>query len=372
MFRSELAKKLLLAVCSPLALLAVLEAALWVADFRHQPAEIPILIWNPVEDRALANQQGLFRSDPRTLWAPRPGANISWAKAERVNLDGFRGPEIPLERTPGVLRIATLGDSSTLGLHVSHQESYSGQLRTLLEAEGVPAEVLNAGVVGYTIAQGLERYRQDVRPYRPDVVIAAFGAVNEHHRATGPADEVKIARSKQDARGLEGLVMLAKQHSRLAQFLVYASFKARGGQEGVRKRDYAKQRREAELAKDAGRADWPGTRRVSVQRFREQLRELAVEVRKDGAKLVLVVMPRDRPIEGRIPVLVEYSKAVREVGQRLDAPICDVRQAFWQAESLAGTGRLFVDGDVWHPNPAGHALMARELLPLVKAAAGDA
>lgn len=367
--RAHIAQKLALALAAPLFVLGVFESALWLAAFRYRPAEAPILIWNPVEDRALENQQGLFQSDDRTLWSPRPGATIPWGKDERVNSEGFRGPVLARERRPGVTRIATLGDSSTFGMGVAYADTYGAQLERILSADGNETEVLNAGVVGFTIRQGLERYRRDVRPYRPDVVIAAFGAVNEHHMAIGLPDDVKIARSTKEFSSTERAWYWAKANVHVFQFISYAGFTLGGGVDGQRERSKARQRREFDLSHSAGQTSWDGTRRVTTARYAELIGELAREVEKDGARLVVLVMPRESSVERNLPILLEYTDLSREAGARAGAAVCDGRAAF-QAEEARGVDpkSLFVPGDAWHPNAVGHGVLARELAPLVRAA----
>lgn len=369
MARPSFAKKLFLALATPLAALVVLEAALYLAAFRHRPPKAPILIWNPVEDRALDNQESLFQSDELTLWSPRPGARIPWGDSELVNSGGFRGPDLARERRPGVARIATLGDSSTFGMGVGQADTYSAQLEALLRADGLEVEVLNAGVVGYTIRQGLERYRHHVRPYRPDVVVAAFGAVNEHHMALSLADDPKIARSQQSYGPLARALMWARVNLHVPQFLDYLALQVGGGIEGQRKRTFARQRREVELMRSAGRTDWKGTRRVTPARYRELIGELAREVEQDGARLVVLVMPRERKMETGHPVLIEYSESTIRGARDAGVPWCDGRQAFWRAlEAADPPPALFVPNDAWHPNRTGHGILARELLPSVRAA----
>src|SRR5262249_11976745 len=131
------------------------------------------------------------------------GARVQFAppddlkgEPEYVNAEGFRGPSIPLAREPGTLRVATLGDSTTYGVGVTFADTFSARLQELLRARGTRADVLDGGVDGFTLAQGLERYRERVRPYRPDVVVATFGSVNEHFAAQdGLSDGEKIRRS---------------------------------------------------------------------------------------------------------------------------------------------------------------------------------
>ena len=132
-----------LSILGCLVLLAALEIGLRAFGFEHPPENDPIAIWNRALDRDMRLGRGLHRFDVRQLWEPRPGALIprEWSgELERVNAAGFRGPQRSREKPPGVLRIATLGDSSTFGYGVPYADTFSAQLETRLNAAGIKAE----------------------------------------------------------------------------------------------------------------------------------------------------------------------------------------------------------------------------------------
>ena len=65
-----------------------------------------------------------------------------------INGAGFRGNDFSVEKAPGVIRIVTLGASSTFGFYSRDQETYPFQLQGLLESRcpQVSWEVLNLGI----------------------------------------------------------------------------------------------------------------------------------------------------------------------------------------------------------------------------------
>lgn len=210
-----------------LGLLLVAETALRLFGFENRAVRAPMLVWSAGEDELMASGAYLYQVDAHALWAPRPGAVIQFGELERidgppefVNEDGMRGPRLPRAKTPGVLRIATLGDSSTFGLAVHHEETYAARLVLELESRGVRAEVLSAGVEGYTVMQGLQRYRHLVRAWKPDVVIAAFGAVNEHWSAD-ETDEEKVRRMAEQRSSLHRASSFLRDHVRVVQGLAW-------------------------------------------------------------------------------------------------------------------------------------------------------
>src|ERR1700756_3582936 len=66
-----------------------------------------------------------------------------------INSKGLRDREFNYERTPGTLRILMLGDSFTEGWGVALDDTFSKRLERLYAANGVKAEVINAGVGNY-------------------------------------------------------------------------------------------------------------------------------------------------------------------------------------------------------------------------------
>ena len=107
-------------------------------------------------------------------------------------------------------------------------------------------------------------------------------------------------------------------------------------------------------------------RRVPVDDFDRALTELARVVEADGARLVLVSMPRDPAGERETPVLRLYSKKVLEAARREGLQVAEARVRF-QAEFDRGRAptSLFLPGDFWHPNETGHGLIAETLATLV-------
>ncbi|MBI3782021.1 MAG: hypothetical protein HY270_01330 [Deltaproteobacteria bacterium] len=116
--------------------------------------------------------------DPRRGWAVRPAVPRSRAFGNRwlsTNSRGLRGMhEFEYEKTPGRLRIATIGDSFTFGDQVSDDQTYAA----LLGRQLADAEVLNFGVHGYGHDQMLLYLQSDVIKYHPDVVILGFVAAD--------------------------------------------------------------------------------------------------------------------------------------------------------------------------------------------------
>lgn len=99
---------------------------------------------------------------------------------------GFRGPELPRERT-SARRIACLGDSYTFGEGVGDDQTWPAQLRESL-ARARPElelELLNCGVNAYDTRQEVRLLETQVLGFAPDVVLLAFFLNDAALRAEG-------------------------------------------------------------------------------------------------------------------------------------------------------------------------------------------
>ncbi|HBB85738.1 MAG TPA: arylesterase [Sulfitobacter sp.] len=95
--------------------------------------------------------------------------------------------------------IAALGDSLTQGYGLPAEEGFVPQLQAWLDAEGVEATVVNAGVSGDTTAGGLARVDWTLTP-KVDAMIVTLGG-NDMLRGLDPAQ----------ARGnIDGILTAAK------------------------------------------------------------------------------------------------------------------------------------------------------------------
>lgn len=114
-----------------------------------------------------------FVADPLLGWTAGPDRK-SHDGLYYTSAEGIRspGPGISFTAQPRKRRIALIGDSYTFSMDVPWEDSWAHHLQ--LQA-GSDTQVLNFGIDGYGIDQAYLRYRRDVRPWRPDVVI--FGLV---------------------------------------------------------------------------------------------------------------------------------------------------------------------------------------------------
>jgi hypothetical protein len=126
----------------------------------------------------------IYLSSVEGLRSPRPGMTLG-ARAVRH-------------------RVALVGDSFTFGLEVPYEDTWGHRLELAL---GPDVQVLNFGVDGYGLDQAYLRYRRDVRPWRPDVVV--LGVINDDLRRSlciygflcfGPLAQIPFAKPRFVAR----------------------------------------------------------------------------------------------------------------------------------------------------------------------------
>jgi hypothetical protein len=94
-----------------------------------------------------------------------------------TNSRGFRNTrEFTNPKPAGVYRVLVLGDSHTQGYEVRQDFTYSAVLERYLGRSGKRAEVINAGVSGFSTAEELVFLENEGVRYTPDAVVLGFSA----------------------------------------------------------------------------------------------------------------------------------------------------------------------------------------------------
>jgi acyl-CoA thioesterase I len=97
------------------------------------------------------------------------------------------------------LRIVAIGASNTHGWYVGKQGAYPAKLQALLQAQGIDAQVINAGVPLDTTADMLKRIDGDV-PAGTDIVILQPGANDRRFLVTKEQRAANIAAMERKLR----------------------------------------------------------------------------------------------------------------------------------------------------------------------------
>ncbi|MGH9384286.1 MAG: SGNH/GDSL hydrolase family protein [Vicinamibacterales bacterium] len=272
---------------------ALTEFALRASGYQYSPVKIGANLTSDFRERHAFQDRHLVY-DPDLIWRPLSG------QFSPFNPQGFRGATIDPERRPGTLRIIAIGDSNTFGWEVDEGANWPSQLQGLFSASRPGAEVINAGVWGYTSFQGRHRFKE-VLAFRPDLVLVSFGG-NDAHPVTVP-DAEYVRRHDRIER-----VTRATKKLRLAQLAVAvwdrAHMMSGGGRLGPR---------------------------VSLEDYKTHLREIVHGGKARGVQVILLT----RPYVGTSADLVSwktyapaYNVATIEIGQTENIPVIDLYAAF--------------------------------------------
>ena len=113
----------------------------------------------------------LIPGKPRHTYGNPDGTE--WVVTYTINRERYRGKLVPLEKPPGVLRIAVIGDSFVFGTGVDDEHTLPRTIERWFEENPVKrrVEVLNFGVPGYEAEQQPTHLERDVLRFDPDIVL---------------------------------------------------------------------------------------------------------------------------------------------------------------------------------------------------------
>jgi lysophospholipase L1-like esterase len=113
---------------------------------------------------------------PHRRLLPMPERNRDYYGWIHIDSMGLRGPDVPLAKPAGTLRIVADGGSTTFDTAVSSDDStWPAHLERFLTARGVRSQVLNAGVPGHTVLDNLIRLHLELHRLAPDVLLLHQG-----------------------------------------------------------------------------------------------------------------------------------------------------------------------------------------------------
>jgi lysophospholipase L1-like esterase len=217
-------------------------------------------------------------NDPLLSFAHRPNRSAFLMGVPfSTNSAGLRDREFAREKPPGVRRIVWLGDSTTVGWGVPLENTAPKILERELNASGAGRfEVLNCGVGNYDTVQEVEHYLTIDRAFHPDLVILEY-FIND-------AEPVP----REHNTGLAG-------HSYLAAFAI-SRFDGLLRLTGLRPqwRDYY-----TSLYRDGS----PG-----LDAAKDALQRLAETTARDGAGLLVAILPELHQINGTYSFAAEQQK----------------------------------------------------------------
>jgi hypothetical protein len=111
-------------------------------------------------------------ADPLIGWERIP--NVT-QELVRINSDGFRGPDYPVNVPEGRKRIAVIGDSEAFGELLAENQTLSGALEMQLNAgSGANYEALNFGGPGYNTVQEARLLETKILKYHPSIIVLYY------------------------------------------------------------------------------------------------------------------------------------------------------------------------------------------------------
>jgi lysophospholipase L1-like esterase len=319
----------------------------------------------------------------------------------RFNQQGFRFPDLPFEKPAGTRRVAFLGDSMIAGEDVPVELTAVHLLEQQLDALDPDHdwEVLNFGVPGAGNGQEMVVYREVARRYDPDLVLCTFFTGNDFgdnsHRYTSgdrlyfdvdadgalfqlPYPTPEIARSEflrktshfyrwQKSR-VRGLIKAAEPEEEVPTDPLEQRHAWHGDK--VRSSEWVYY---TGLDADEDVAHcWRVTAAI--------LREFDRLTRADGVPFAMLLLPNSEQLHDEEFAFLQSvagelgpdfdplhpGRRVGEICAELDVPFLDLLPAFRAAtpsrSELVEEEWLYLNGR-GHFNAAGHALLARTLVP---------
>ena len=395
--RATVLQRLLLVVLSPLVFLLVLEAGIRVSGIptdvaRNKNFKVAVPTWLLADPDWVRGQerhletQGPVRAED-VAWfenfrearyigiklkpnldvrVVNPFNDIEVASKTTFRLtsnrDGFRGPAFEA-KGPAVLRVASLGDSSTFGWGVDPEYTYEELLARRLSTKGGRADVYNLGMPGTTSRHGLGVLEHYAAPLKPDVVVISFGANDARLAPTTAAEQLAI---DDTWLGAARWTLLELRTFQLARRLIFTWFDPFD----------AARRRLAHESK-------PLVKAVAVPDFVANIRKMRGRATVIGARTVFMSVCAPE----------EYVAAMRDTARVLDVPFVDVGKIFIDNLEAVRAGRLYpaeaqfyknlygpaAMEDFWrywlttdgcHPNRVGHNLIADAVADAVRATFG--
>jgi len=288
----------------------------------------------------------VYRPDERLLWVPTPGAHRVTEinhRPETINSQGFRYRETLTPDHKGIYRMFAFGDSVTMGWGVDDDSTYSARLEALLNSQGCPGtkfQVVSAGVNAYPQALAVERLKEVVEDdFHPDAVILGFS----FNTGFEGLPDLRGADRQKFLRRVE-LKSIARRIA-IYNFLI----------EGVlRNLVYYRLREKLMLGTWDTAASAPN---LPVSHYLKELEEAKNVTQAHHVQLIMIVFGT----KGEFAPAHPYQKAMLEFAHANNVPIVNMMDVMKSQDQDA----MYTD-DLVHPSPAGHALIAQQLAPLVR------
>lgn len=292
-----------------------------------------------------------------------------------TNRQQLRAPrEYSVAKPTGTKRVVVIGDSFTFGIGVNDGETYSAQLERRLRTDcPEPVEVLNFGVGGYGLSQGVETFERYARPFSPDVVIYGFMTNDvadniqaQLHVLVGDSAVPRPVAQRPQMIAAKRITEMIPGYSWLITHSALVN--------GARQMYFVlKRRRETGGVDPAADAEawWKQQQKPDTALWNLQ-RALLVRMRDrvtaSGAKYLVAILSEQRSagfyVAGH-PEQAAVQHEMRRLCTELALRCVDVDEWLARSAPTARLDTLFIQGD-GHYTPAGQSLAAGAIEPAVR------
>jgi len=266
----------------------------------------------------------------------------------RINAHGFRGPDFPLEKPPGRLRVLAVGDSFTYGDFVDDDETLPARVESELAARCGPTTVVNAGIGGTTLVTH-EHMIERALPLRPDVVLLTFSE-NDVVDLASPMWHSLAENRRAKSRFPLSVLYPVLRHTALWNFALRV------------RATWATHARPVAFDDAEPTAEEAAQRAATMRRLRgdyaARLRSIRDLVRAHDVGLVYALYPSHHSVLA--PEDAEQVEWVAELGRTLGIETVSLLEPL--RASREPMDRLYLLPHDGHPSPLGHAIAARAIV----------
>jgi lysophospholipase L1-like esterase len=294
-----------------------------------------------------------------------------------TSAQGTRDDVVAIPKPKGTFRVLVLGDSLAYGSGIPQDKTFPNRLEALLRPEWPNAEVVNAGVSGYTPYNELQYYLTKGREFQPDLVVVAFcmNDVVNPRLHWGDAPNVKIPNEaipnrEYDQNHILPLMRQREEKRKAAQSSVpsllehselYRALAPRVARLYAPKVIADPRRPTYITGEDTISIEVLMDRSSSESRWlRSMYDQLHAATKADGVSLVIVLFPLAYQIEADYPFIPQ--RLISDYCNQAGIPCLDLLPPFRQhpqEETFLLNQSSFYD--IWHLTERGHDLSAHEI-----------
>jgi hypothetical protein len=154
-----------------------IDGNVFVGKLRLRPFFLPVDNFTLKHQQFIGKNHSYLQYDHDLGWSVRPNSQSEHGLYSS-NATGIRVASVGRETSPkpaaGTFRIAIFGDSFTHGDDVPFENSWGAILETILNRNGLKAEVLNLGGLGYGMDQAFLRWKKHGKSLQPHLVMFGF------------------------------------------------------------------------------------------------------------------------------------------------------------------------------------------------------